>query len=104
MLVKTFVYALIALAVMVVFMWVTDSIANPLLLLCLWMGSIIWVYFDARRILGKMNGRPEIRSAGQWAILAFLFWGIFFFYYLIDRKSIQRRVAEFNAIPEEFRF
>jgi hypothetical protein len=82
-------------------MW--DFLDNPFIWICVWLGSVLWVYIDARRILGELNGKPGIRSAGQWATLALLFWGIFFFYYLIDRNSIKRRVAEYYEIPAEYR-
>jgi len=102
-LIKTLAYAVLAIAAIFGVMWLLDSISSPLPWLLFIIGSTIWVYVDARRILGEHNGRPELRSAETWAILVFLFWIIFFFLYLIDRSSIKRRVAEYNEIPAEYR-
>ena len=102
-LVKTLIYGCVALAVIFGVLWMSDFISSSIPWIIVLVGSVIWVYFDARRILGDQNGRPELRSAGLWATLVLVAWGIFFFLYLIDRSSIKRRVAEYNEIPAEYR-
>ena len=100
---KTLIYGCIALVAIFGVLWMSDYISSPIPWITVLAGSAIWVYFDARRILGDQNGRAELRSAGLWATLVFVAWGIFFFLYLIDRSSIKRRVAEYNEIPAAYR-
>ncbi len=97
-LVKTLIYGCVAMAVIFGVIWMSDFISSPIPWITVLVGSTIWVYFDARRILGDQNGRAELRSAELWATLVFVAWGIFFFLYLIDRSSIKRRVAEYNEV------
>ena len=102
-LVKTLIYGCVALAVIFGVLSMSDVISSPIPWIAAFIGSTIWVYVDARRILGDQNGRAEVRSAETWAMLVFVAWGIFFFLYLIERSSIKRRVTEYNEIPAEYR-
>jgi hypothetical protein len=101
--IKTLIYGLVVLVAIGGVLWLADFISSPIPWVAALLGSAVWVYFDARRILGDQNGRTGLRSAGLWATLVLVAWGIFFFLYFIERSSIKRQVAEYNEIPAEFR-